>query len=301
MAWWLLGTPNPPATVVVNANRNDVTQRAGLIAAAGERQVAVRLAADEAGRLTGLDEEDPIDWRDYLEPAPAHDCVVFGNLASSENRPPDPDEHGRRYQWMRGLVGAQKTLPPKLRDIAVSDGTRCLYELVDNVHRWAQADTGVGTVFVTRGGGQSSFDRLHIVVMDAGRGIISSVLDSATAAPILNTSLAEDPSGLLLHFMQKAFGERHIPRHNGHGLHVSQLLAKAWAGRVDVLASDHRTPGLIHHARRTVANGVEGCESFELPGVTGTLASITLNLTPVTEEVRAKLRGEEEEHLGQLV
>jgi len=292
IAWWLLSTSEPPARLRVRTTRGAVLQRAGVIGARGARRVELELA-DEHDRLDG-----EVRWAEFVEPPMPARCVVIRNLAESSNRPPDADDHGRRYHWMAALVGAQEAkMTPKLRKIAVSDASRCLYELVDNVHRWSQAHEAIATVFVTRGGGELSFDRLHIVVMDSGRGIIGSVLDDPKASAVLPGALFEDPTGLLRHFMEKAFGDRELPHHNGHGLHVSQLLTKEWAGRIDVLSSDSRFTGTVHHARSTVANGIEARPSFEFPGISGTLVSVTLNLTALTDNVRAQLCEEEQEAL----
>lgn len=277
VGWWLLGSDEHPQTLRVPMSGQEVLHRGGVVSVAEALGLDVSVSdggPSADGTLEGL----AIPAR----PTPPERFVPISDLASPENSPPEPDEHGRRYLWIRSLVPASERLGAH-RDVAASDAARTLYELVDNVHRWANAQKGFATVSTTKGGGSESFDRLRIVVMDDGRGIISSVLDDPTVLD-LPGALQSAPEGLLLHFMVKAFGERDVPNHNGHGLNVTELLAGYWTGRVDLLSADNRNEGLVHHARSTVGRGVESCESFQFPGARGTLAVVTLNLTRVETE-----------------
>lgn len=291
IAWWLLSTPEPPVEVrCATRIQQSILQRTGVVEACRVRNVPVRVPkqpADESQRIKG------VDWSDFNQPKPKN-AAMIADLADPLNRPPEPDEHGRRYHWIQPLIGRQERMDRRQRDLAASDGARCLYELVDNVHRWAKAKRATALVYRTRGGGPESFDRLHIVVMDDGCGIIASVLEDPDARAGMPSGLVENPTGLLRHFLEKAFGEREIPRHSGHGLHVSQMLAEVWVGRIDVISSDSRKDGLVHHARSTVAAGVEGCESFSMSGTSGTLASITLNLVAPTADVREQIEIDEQ-------
>jgi hypothetical protein len=274
LGWWLLAGGSGVHTVRLPQAHEAVFHRGGVVAACQRRgiDIVVVLDGDADAEQLGAG-----DWGPMLAPVVPGRCVVIDELAATVNRPPEPDEHGRRYTWVSTLIGRTGRLPPRLRAVAGSDATRCLYEFVDNVHRWAMASDALAVVSVTRGGGERSFDRLHVVVMDDGRGIIDSVLHDSSVEG-LPAGIAGDLTTLLEHFMAKAFGDRGVPRHNGHGLHVAQLLAKAWIGRVDLLSTDVRD-GTVHRARSTVARGIEGCDSFALPGARGTLVEVTLNLT----------------------
>lgn len=292
IAWWLLSTPGPPTQVRFSTKaQQSILQRTGVVEACRVRSIPIvappELMTSSAQRLEGT------DWSAFTRSPLPKNAALISDLASPLNRPPDPDEHGRRYQWVQPLIGAQRRMSRRDRDLAASDGARCLFEFVDNVHRWAQADRATAVVYRTRGGGPDSFDRLHVVVMDSGRGIIASVLDDPDARASMPGDLADNPTGLLLHFLKKAFGDREIPHHSGHGLHISQMLADVWIGRIDVLSSDHREPGLVHHARSTVHDGVEPCPSFTMPGIAGTLASITLNLVAPTADLREQIEHDE--------
>jgi hypothetical protein len=296
LAWWVLGGESGVREVLISDAGQAVWHRGGLIQVCGIDGLPVRLhqaAVQETAVLF-----DEVTQERMLAPSAPVDLVTIHNLALPEHRPPEPDEHGRRYQWIRDLIGDQQAkLTPRARSLAGSDASRCLYELVDNVHRWATASSGLAAVSITRGGGEESYDRLHIVVMDDGCGIIASFLDDA--AESLPAALSDDPKGLLQHFLEKAFGARGVPRHNGHGLHVAQLLAKTWIGRIDVLSADHRLPGTVHRARSTVRRGIEGCDSFELAGARGTIVEITLNLA-VADEHRAEIEALESDEQLEL-
>lgn len=292
LGWWLLAGKSGIDEVRIPEAGQAVFHRGGLVAACRRRAISVQVVPTD-GDGAHLFDSEALD--SMLAPAAPDDFVVIPDLAHSINRPPEPDEHGRRYTWVRDLIPpSSKHLPGTKRALAGSDTARCLFEFVDNVHRWAMASEAIAVVSITRGGGEESFDRLHIVVMDDGRGIIASVLDDS-AQQELPGGLSEDPRGLLLHFLKKAFGDRNVPRHNGHGLHMAQLLAKQWIGRVDVLSADAIGNDEVHRARSTVRGGIEGCESFVVPGARGTLAEITLNLTVQHSDWTQIVHDEEEE------
>lgn len=295
LAWWVLAGSTELELLRLPQKGQEVFHRSGLVTACERREIQCEVVSDPENGGDELPGDET--WARFMAPNRPDDLVTIGGLADPSNRPPEPDEHGSRYLWLGGLIGEQREkLSDHQRRLAASDSDRCLYEFVDNVHRWARATSAIATVAMTRGGGGPSFDRLHIVVMDDGRGIIASVLDDPKVGTLPGT-LTDDPRSLLYLFLEKAFGDRQVPRHNGHGLNVAHLLSKEWIGRIDLVSADHRRSGLVHRARNTVTAGIEACDSFDLVGARGTLVGLTFNLT-ATDAHRTDI--EENERAEQL-
>jgi len=293
LAWWLLSRASGVSRVRLPEADQKVFFRSGLVAVCDSVGIDYEV---EAAVAKGDQLFPPGTVGTRSVPVPPRVYVPLPDLAHASNRPPDPDEHGRRYTWVGDLISPNyRRLGPRDRTYAGGDAARSLFEFVDNVHRWANAGDALGVVSMSHGGGEESFDRMHIVVMDDGRGIISSVLADRSLDQLPASVTSDDLTTLLEHFMRVSFGKRDVPKHNGHGLHVAQLLAKAWIGRIDLLSADERYPGLVHRARSTVRDGIEGCESFMLPGIRGTLVEITLNLTIAPEHREAITADEEHE------
>lgn len=298
LAWWVLAGSTELTLLRLPERGQEVFHRSGLVTACERRRVRCEVVPTREERRDDALVGDE-SWDRFIAPSRPDDFVTIGGLADPSNRPPEPDEHGSRYLWVGGLIGEQREkLAPRLRRLVASDADRCLYEFVDNVHRWAQATSAIATVAMTRGGGGESFDRLHIVVMDSGRGIISSVLDDPKIDR-LPPELADDPKSLLYVFLKKAFGDRQVPRHNGHGLHVAHLLSREWIGRIDLLSADHRQADLVHRARNTVNEGIQECTSFELAGARGTLVELTFNLV-ASDAHRELIEGDERAEQDEL-
>ena len=97
---------------------------------------------------------------------------------SRAREPPVPDYSGRRYYWIDGLGAASGY---EQRECFDRHSDQCLFEAVDNVHRWSRAGRSLAVVSATAGGGHESHNRLQIVVVDDGVGIVSSVREKAAA------------------------------------------------------------------------------------------------------------------------
>ncbi|MBX3286739.1 MAG: hypothetical protein KF703_15420, partial [Actinobacteria bacterium] len=116
IAWWLLSTGNPPSEVrCVTRIQQTLLQRTGITEACRVRQIPVRVPSDPsaaAGSMTG------IDWSNLNMPRPRN-AAQIANLCDPLNRPPEPDEHGRRYHWIQPLIGKQDRMDRRDRDLAL--------------------------------------------------------------------------------------------------------------------------------------------------------------------------------------
>ena len=129
--------------------------------------VSTVLGVDAVGQTLALEQFD-LETSDRMR--------VVSRLESRE--PPAPDYSGRRYYWIDGLGAASGY---EQRECFDRHSDQCLFEAVDNVHRWSRARRSLAVVSATAGGGHESHNRLQIVVVDDGVGIVGSVREKAAA------------------------------------------------------------------------------------------------------------------------
>ena len=287
LALWVLSTPNPPSKVVLPSSlliRRRLA-RAGLVFAADRRGVRLEIEGKpvpvpEALDVAAIGQKLPLGDFDV---ATTDRMRVVGKL---ENRkPPAADPYGRRYYWIDGL-GAAVGREDRERFDRHSD--QCLFESVDNVHRWSRAKRSLAVVSVTAGGGHDSHNRLQIVVADDGVGIVGSVREKAESlaargkrTPCLSNSTRPDSQiavDVVSDLIETVFGDRSvIGAKGGHGLSTVAKHAARWNGTMNVV-STFAPCRAMHHGRRGPA-GQWNHQEFKFEGIQGTLIHLTLNAT----------------------
>ena len=178
--------------------------------------------------------------------------VIF-DLADPARRPPRPGDEGRRYWWIDNMKVGSSLSEEDSRQFN-ADADQILFELIDNVHEWAWATGAVACCSVTRGGGPASHNRLHIVVIDDGIGIVASVQnrrerellapwDSDPAIVDQSEALKISKAEVLLQILvTEAFDARAVgPPDRGQGLHAVGDLSKQWSGTLRLYTSDGLT------------------------------------------------------------
>lgn len=296
LAWWLLGADIPPGLEVrlpksMSARRHLL--RTGVVAACRRRCLET---TGWNGVVHGLPQETlpHIAWENFDDGAGIDKVRVLPDLEDRRTYPAAILEEGRRYPWLNALGLESPSLKGTAYRRFISDADTVLYELVDNVHRWSNADRALATVAKTKGGGRSPFDqtprswnRLHVVIMDSGRGIPQSLRSDQDAwdAVVAAAGKAYPSEWLLKQLLEHAFGGRAIPNHNGHGLHASNALASQWIGEMDLLTVDPVDPGAVLYVRNR-----EGTVTIEdrihLPGARGTLVHVLLQGVDRSESAR---------------
>ncbi len=287
LALWVLSTPDPPSKVVLPSSllvRRRLA-RAGLVFAADRRgvelemdgelvPVSAALGVEAVGQTLALEQFD-LETSDRMR--------VVSRLES--RKPPAPDHYGRRYYWMDGLGAASGH---EQREYFDRHSDQCLFEAVDNVHRWSHAGRSLAVVSATAGGGQESYNRLQIVVADNGVGIVGSVREKAAAiaargeltACLSNSakSDAEIAVDVVSDLVGAAYGDRSVlGARAGHGLSTVAKYAARWNGTMNVISTF--APGrAMHHGRRGQAGQWDHRE-FRYEGVQGTLVHLTLDAT----------------------
>ena len=285
LALWVLSTPDPPSRVVLPSSlvvRRRLA-RAGLVFAADRRGVGLEiegepvpvsaaLGVEAVGQTLALDQFD-LETSDRMR--------VVSRLESRE--PPVPDPYGRRYYWIDGLGAAAGH---EQRECFDRHTDQCLFEAVDNVHRWSRARRSFAVVSATAGGGHGSHNRLQIVVADDGVGIVGSVRDKAAAlaargerTACLSNSAKPDSEiavDVVTDLVGAVYGNRSvIGAKAGHGLSTVAKHAARWNGTINLISTF--APGrAMHHGRRGRAGQWDHRE-FAYNGVQGTLIHLTLD------------------------
>ncbi len=298
VAWWLLAVGSQRrVTVTLPAGRPSQRHllRAGVIGAARRHNLPMTVAGepwsvhdDFRDKPQRLPNED---WESYDEGSLPEDRIRVVPDLDDRRRRPDPGlvSGGRYYRWIDSLSAAT-ALPEEGRRRFHSDADQVLFQLIDNVHRWAGRCQAQALCSVTKGGGTrddgsaASFNRLHIVVMDVGRGIPRALQTDPVAFESVRQSGGDDPFGTdLVHtLLERAFGEREIEGHDGYGLHGSQKVAGDWVGRLDVMTVE--LCGKVVHVRTRGVSRVEDLPTSVVPGARGTLVHVMLQA--VTEADR---------------
>ncbi|MDE0606832.1 MAG: hypothetical protein OXH78_06745 [Acidimicrobiaceae bacterium] len=197
--------------------------------------------------------------------------------------PVSPDPYGRRYYWIDGLGVASGHAERECFD---HHADQCLFEPIDNVHRWSGAHRSIAVVSATAGGGDESHNRLQIVVLDDGVGIVGSAREKADSlaargkhATCLSNSAKTDSEiavNVVSDLVEAVYGDRSvIGARGGHGLSTVAQYAARWNGTMNVISTF--APGrAMHHGRRGRSEQLTHQE-FAHEGMQGTLIHLTLD------------------------
>lgn len=284
LALWVLIAPRPPSKLVLPSSllvRRRLA-RAGLVFAADRRRIPLEIGGKSfpvpaALGVAGFDQALTLGQFD-LETADR--MRVASRLES--RRPPTPDPRGRRYYWIDGLGVASGHSERESFD---RHADQCLFEAADNVHRWSKARRALAVVSATAGGGHESSNRLQIVVVDDGVGIVGSVRQKATALATsgqvnrcLSNGAKTDPEiaiDVVSDLVETAFGARSVlGARGGHGLSTISKHVNQWNGTMNVI-STFASDRAMHHGRRGRTGEWEPQE-YGLKGIRGTLIHLTL-------------------------
>ena len=194
-----------------------------------------------------------------------------------------PDIAGRRYYWMDGL-GVAAGHPR--REFFDRHADQCFFELVDNVHRWAGSTGALAVVSATSGGGDESHNRLQVVVVDNGIGIVCSakkkaqdLLARGQPSQCLSTRAKPDEQiavDVISDLLTSVYGNRGvIGARGGHGLNTISKYVSLWNGTMNVISSF--AENRIMHRGRRGGKGKWKNSRFTVEGITGTLVHLTLD------------------------
>ena len=249
LALWVLSTPKPPPSIVLPdslAVRRRLA-RAGLVFAADRRGIQFEIGGGSVSMpdLLGVPAVEQTLALEHYDFETSDRMRVVKCLETPLRRPPMPDHQGRRYYWLDGL-GVATTHPD--RDFFDRHADQCFFELVDNVHRWANASQAMAMVSATSGGGGDSHNRLQIVVIDDGIGILESVRTKdlnmlpreQNAQCISNGDKreAEIAVDVISDLLCSVYGKRRvIGAQGGHGLNTVSQHVSRWDGTMNVISS----------------------------------------------------------------
>ena len=298
---WVLSTPEPPSRILLPEALmlRRRLGRAGLMFAANRRRVPMEVAGRqvpvaEALGVARVQEPLPLDIYDFET---SDRMRVVSKL--ERRRSAEADVYGRRYYWIDGLrvaVGHPE------REFFDAHADQCLFELVDNVYRWARAKSAFAVVSATFGGGDQSHNRLQVVVADNGIGIIESTrrkareLDANGQLSVcLSSEDKEDEEiaeSVISNLLEKVYGERTVVgARGGHGLNTINRHVSRWNGTMNVFSSfaDSR---VIYHGRRG-SQGKWLTRPYSAKGIRGTLVHLTLNAVSEHRERSPRSRDRE--------
>ena len=300
LALWVLSAPDPPSKVVLPSSlvvRRRLA-RAGLVFAADRRGVELEIEGEPVPVHAALGVE-AVDQTLALEQFDLKTSDRMRVVSRLERRePPAPDPYGRRYYWIDGLGAAAGH---EEREFFDRHSDQCLFEAVDNVHRWSRARRSFAVVSATAGGGHESHNRLQIVVADDGVGIVGSVREKAAAlaargerTACLSNSAKTGPEiavDVVSDLVEAAYGDRSvIGARAGHGLSTVAKYAARWNGTMNVISTF--APGRAMHQGRRGRSGHWGHREFMYEGVQGTLLHLTLDAAMHDRPARATARRE---------
>ncbi len=287
LSLWMLSAPEPPSKVVLPSSllvRRRLA-RAGLVFGADRRKVPLEIEGELLPVATAL------GVKTFSESLPLMDFDVKTSdrmravLELESRKPPEPNRGGRRYYWIDGL-GVASGLEERESEKLNRQSDQCFFESVDNVWRWAEANRALAVVSATAGGGDDSYNRLHIVVADNGIGIVGSVRRKAEelAASGQHTSClsnSEKPDSeiavdVISDLIESTYSKREVVgAKGGHGLSTIAEYASDWNGTMDVISTF--APGRAMHYGRRGQNGKWNQEEFSFEGMQGTLVHLTLD------------------------
>ena len=285
LALWVLSVSPPPPKIVLPRSLlvRRRLGRAGLVFAADRRNVTIeidqeRVSIAEALGVSLVDQLLPLE---YFDLETSDRMRVVSKL--EERRPVAPDNRGRRYYWIDGL-GVAAGHPD--REFFDRHAEQCFFESVDNVYRWSSAHRAVAIVSATAGGGGDSYNRLQIVVLDNGIGILSSAKQKALALPasgelVQCISLETKPPpqiaiNVIADLLENSYKNRRvIGARTGHGLNTATIRASRWNGTVNVVSSF--SPGGVVHRGRRGHGGAWTSSQLSIEGTQGTAVHFTLD------------------------
>lgn len=257
VGWWLLGTPSASnINIVVPASLAAVRQiaRSGLITAA-IRRLDEGLSLNRKGEPflledVLLDKRQPrlplSDWEVYddLSKDNRGRLRIVPDLEDPRRAPEPPPQGGRYFPWLARILAQSSGQSEEEYLTFVGDADDLLFELLDNVHRWANASKAVAACAVTLGGGKRSgrkvsWNRLHLVIMDTGVGIRQNF----TSRFPEHTESAVD---LVARLLASGYKQREVEDHNGHGLWWAAIAANRHFGNADVLTYDDLSRGTAY-------------------------------------------------------
>lgn len=294
LAWWLMSTEHDASGWTLNVPAADNSAwlplvRSGVIAAAQLRGLRTVTPGGEPlmspgqfvqGRLPGA------NWAVLDALSGEGRLRIIPDLADPRRAVRHRDSK-YVFPWLTKLGLASAAIDSVDYQRFLADADLVLTELVDNVHRWSRAQRGFAVVSTTRGsvtGG--SWNRLHLVIADAGIGIPTALRRDVRALEAVHEAGGQPGAldgvtdGQLVELlMRRAFGDRRVPNHDGHGLNVAQIRAGQWVGALDVV-----TTGVSSAPLRRSSQGVnpaffDGEDVLQLPGAQGTLIHLLLQAT----------------------
>ena len=287
LALWVLSTPQPPPSIVLPDSlvvRRRLA-RSGLVFAADRRGIRFEIGKDSASipDALGLPAVDQTLALEHYDFETSDRMRVVKCLESEHRRPPMPDHQGRRYYWIDGLGVA--TAHPE-RDFFDRHADQCFFELVDNVHRWARAGRAMAIVSATSGGGEDSHNRLQIVVIDDGIGILESVRSKASnllpreqniqCISNDNKGKAEIAVDVITDLLCSVYGGRRvIGAQGGHGLNTVSQHVSRWDGTMNVISSFASNRSM--HLGRRGSEGRWTQSEFAGNEMMGTVVHLTLH------------------------
>ena len=285
LALWVLSTSHPPSKVVLPSSlviRRRLA-RAGLVFAADRRGVALEIEGEPVpvSVALGVGAVDQTLALEQFDLETSDRMRVVSRLESRES--PAPDYHGRRYYWIDGLGVASGH---EQRECFDRHSDQCLFEAVDNVHRWSRARRSLAVVSATAGGGHESHNRLQIVVADDGIGIVGSVREKAMTLAARGEHIAclsnsaktdsEIAIDVVSDLVEAVYGDRSvIGARAGHGLSTVAKHAARWNGTMNVISTFASGRAMLH-GRRGRSTQWDHRE-FTYEGVQGTVVHLTLD------------------------
>lgn len=300
LSLWVLSAPEPPPKIILPGSlliRRRLA-RSGLVFAADRRGIAMAIEDENvpvplALGLPAVPQTLALEQYDFET---SDRMRVVSQLESPLRQPPIPDHAGRRYYWIDGLGVAAGHSE---RDHFDSHADQCLFELVDNVHRWAKSDRAIAIVSATSGGGEHSHNRLQIVVIDDGVGIVGSVkakLEALTARGQYSNCIcnedkadAEIAMDVVTDLLHSVYGNRKvIGAQGGHGLNTIFRHVSQWNGTMNVISSF--APDRAMHLGRRGRDGEWSPQEFSAKGMSGTVIHFTLDAVRQEASPSPKLR-----------
>lgn len=300
LGWWLLSTDVELGGRVLRVPKVLSSPylplvRSGLVTAAVLREMEVvgpegdpidPVALTLGRRPVGQDSLPGADWTVRDELAGGGRLRIMPDLADPRRAPRRDPRLRFSYPWLSKLGLFSPAITPSDYQRFVSDADRVLRELIDNVHRWSRASSAYAVISTTRGPSEGSWNRLHVVIADAGIGIPEALREDLLAL-VAVYGASGDPAplddlsdgDLLERLMRHAFGGRQIPNHNGHGLNFAQSRSGRWVGALDIITVGVDGKVIRRASRGVNPNSYEADDGIDLPGARGTLVHLLLQAT----------------------
>lgn len=297
LAWWLLSTEQDVSSWTLRVPGVGTAPylplvRSGLVTAALLRGVKLAGPADERLGPSALTLGQPAGQARL----PGADWVVTDGLAgdgrlrivpdlADPRRAPRLDSQVRfNFPWLTKLGLASPAIGNADYQRFMADADLVLRELIDNVHRWSRASEAFAVVSTTRGSSTAgNWNRLHIVIADAGIGIPSALRADVQALEAVHSASGDSAAlhsvsdgELVERLMRHSFGDRRLINHNGHGLNVAQVRSGHWVGALDIVTVDGEGRPLRRGAQGVNPARYDANDELDLPHARGTLIHLLL-------------------------